>query len=127
MSVIFFPGSSESKIFRGLKIAGIPDIDTFYIARFDSISSRLENQDSNILRIPTFQNLIFFSFFFKLRKILMNIFEGEIAVTERTETPTMALLRVIDIFEHIRYHTFLIKTSLRVKSWRITLENVFRR
>lgn len=60
MSVIFFPGSSESKIFRGLKIAGIPDIDTFYIARFDSISSRLENQDSNILRIPTFQNLIFF-------------------------------------------------------------------
>lgn len=62
--VIFFPGSSESKIFRGLKIAGIPDIDTFYIARFDSISSRLENQDSNVLRIPTFQNLIFFSFFF---------------------------------------------------------------
>lgn len=93
MSVIFFPGSSESKIFRGLKIAGIPDIDTFYIARFDSISSRLENQDSNILRISTFQNLIFFLFFFKLRKILMNIFEGEIAVTERTETPTMALLR----------------------------------
>lgn len=57
----------------------------------------------------------------------MNIFEGEIAVTERTETPTMALLGVIDIFEHIRYHTFLIKTSLRVKSWRIILENVFRR
>lgn len=44
----------------------------------------------------------------------MNISEGEIEVTERTKTPTITLL--IGIFEHIRCHTFLIKTSLRVKS-----------
>lgn len=62
MSMIFF---SRIKRFEdiGLKIAAIPDIDTFYIARFDSISSRLENQDSNIFRNSTFQNLIFFLFF----------------------------------------------------------------
>ena len=79
----FLEDQAIRRYFSGLKIAGIPDIDTFYIARFDSISSRLENQDSNIFRISTFQNLIFFLFFFfKLRKILMNISEGEIEVRE---------------------------------------------